>query len=304
MEEQKRRFDGVWIPAEIWLSETLSLIDKIVLTEINSLDNEETGCYASNQYLAKFCQCSERKITDSITKLKKMGLIEQISFNGRTRILKIVRQSSKNCYAESQILLGEIYNIDYNINNKENILKESSENQKQCNYSNSNLTSSTMVDIESVGPSSKTNALTREKLSIIDTSRAFENKPSCTNKLSVDSGKEKEDKILDIYNYWNSLGKPTHTKLTDTFVKAIKKALKTYSSEEIKKAILNYKTVLNDKEYYFDYIWGLDTFLKQSNCLPHFVDSGEKWLNYCKKKGIVNKQKVEVKIDENGVISI
>lgn len=190
MEEQKRRFDGVWIPAEIWLSETLSLIDKIVLTEINSLDNEETGCYASNQYLAKFCQCSERKITDSITKLKKMGLIEQISFNGRTRILKIVRQSSKNCYAESQILLGEIYNIDYNINNKENILKESSENQKQCNYSNSNLTSSTMVDIESVGPSSKANALTREEVCITDTSSIEETKPSHTNKVSVDSGKE------------------------------------------------------------------------------------------------------------------
>lgn len=194
--------------------------------------------------------------------------------------------------------------IEPYINNKENILKENSNIQETNSISDTNLTSSTMVDIESVGPSSKTNALTSERLSIIDTSRALENKPSHTNKVSVDSGKEKEDKILDIYNYWNSLGKPTHTKLTDSIAKAIKKALKTYSVEEIKKAILNYKTVLNDKEYYFDYIWGLDTFLKQSNCLPHFVDSGEKWLNYCKKKGIVNKQKVEVKIDENGVISI
>lgn len=149
--------------------------------------------------------------------------------------------------------------------------------------------------------SSKPNALTREKVYITDTSSIEETKPSHTNKVSVDSGKEKEDKILDIYNYWNSLGKPAHTKLTDTFVKAIKKALKTYSSEEIKKAMQNYKTVINDNSYYFDYTWGIDTFLKQSNGLPHFVDSGEKWLNYCKKKGITNKPKVEVKQIKEGL---
>lgn len=185
--------------------------------------------------------------------------------------------------------------------NKENILKENSDVQGTSHSSNTNLTSSTMFDLNSVSQSSKPNALTREKLSIIDTSRALENKPSHTNKLSVDSGKEKEDKILDIYNYWNSLGKPTHIKLTDSIVKAIKKALKTYSVEEIKKAISNYKTVLNDKDYYFDYTWGIDTFLKQSNGLPHFVDSGEKWLNYCKKKGIANKPKVEVKQIKEGL---
>lgn len=169
---------------------------------------------------------------------------------------------------------------------KENILKENSDVQETNPSSNTNLTSSTMFDLNSVSKSSKPNALTREKVYITDTNSIEETKPSHTNKVSVDSGKEKEDKVLDIYNYWNSLGKPAHIKLTDTFVKAIKKALKTYSSEEIKKAMQNYKTVINDNSYYFDYTWGIDTFLKQSNGLPHFVDSGEKWLNYCKKKGI------------------
>lgn len=174
--------------------------------------------------------------------------------------------------------------------NKENIIKESSDVQETNPSLNTNLTSSTMFDLNSVSKSSKPNALTSEKVYITDTSSIEETKPSHTNKVSVDSGKEKEDKILDIYNYWNSLGRPAHTKLTDTFVKAIKKALKIYSSEEIKKAMQNYKTVINDNSYYFDYTWGIDTFLKQSNGLPHFVDSGEKWLNYCKKKGINSTQ--------------
>ena len=215
MEEQKRRFDGIWIPANVWLNKDLSPLDKIVLAEVNSLDDDETHCFASNEYLAEFCQCSERKVTESLGKLKSLGFIEQISFNGRTRILKIASQSSKNCYADSQNLLGEIYNIDYNINNKENILKENSNIQQSNFITNTNLTSSTMVDMESVGPSSKTNALTREKLSVTDTSRTLENKPSHTNKPSVDSGKEIISFILkdnsefkvteDIYNEYKQL---------------------------------------------------------------------------------------------------
>lgn len=196
------------------------------------------------------------------------------------------------------------YNYNKNNYNKEKILKENSNIQETNSISDTNLTSSTMVDIESVGPSSKTNALTSEKVCITDTSSIAETKPSHTNKLSVDSGKEKEDKVLEIYNYWNSKDIVVHRKISKPMERHILNALKDYSVEEIKKSIDNYNTVIKDKDYFFAYVWSLDTFIKQSNGLPHFVDSGEKWLNYCKKKGIVNKQKVEVKIDENGVISI
>ena len=210
--------------------------------------------------------------------------------------MDIAKMSNGYCHNGEPIPYIEPY-----INNKENILKENSDVQGTSHSSNTNLTSSTMFDLNSESKSSKPNALTREKVCITDTGSIEETKPSHTNKVYVDSGKEKEDKILDIYNYWNSLGKPAHTNLTDAFVKAIKKALKTYSSEEIKKAMQNYKTVINDNSYYFDYTWGIDTFLKQSNGLPHFVDSGEKWLNYCKKKGIANKPKVEVKQIKEGL---
>jgi hypothetical protein len=48
-----RKFDGIWIPKELWFDQNLTLQEKIFFIEINSLDNED-GCYATNEYFAKF----------------------------------------------------------------------------------------------------------------------------------------------------------------------------------------------------------------------------------------------------------
>lgn len=87
MSEDKREFKGVWFPAEVWLDERLTALEKIILIEIDSLDGED-GCYASNEYLAKFCQCSQSKVSSAIAKLKKLGYIRVKSFDGRKRILE------------------------------------------------------------------------------------------------------------------------------------------------------------------------------------------------------------------------
>lgn len=105
-----RDFKGIWIPKEIWFDERLSPLDKIVLMEIDSLDCGENGCYASNKWLSSRCQCSERKITEAISKLKKLGMITFSAFDGRTRTLrscleKTATPPSKNHEAASQKLL-------------------------------------------------------------------------------------------------------------------------------------------------------------------------------------------------------
>ena len=87
METYSRDFKGVWLPKEIWLAEDLSAIDKIILTEIDSLDNEN-HCIAGNEYFAKFCQCSEVTVSRSIAKLINLGYISKVSFDGRIRKLK------------------------------------------------------------------------------------------------------------------------------------------------------------------------------------------------------------------------
>lgn len=85
--KETRQFLGIWIPREVYLNNELNWTDKILLVEINSLDNER-GCFASNEYFSKFLSVSTTTISTSISKLKSLNLIEQISFDGRTRILK------------------------------------------------------------------------------------------------------------------------------------------------------------------------------------------------------------------------
>ena len=118
--EYPRGFKGVFIPAEVYLDKRLSALDKIILTEINSLDVED-GCYASNEYLAEFCQCSVSNVTKTISKLKELGYVKQVKSDGRKRWLKTclilnIDETNKIYDSESQNLLH--INIDSNIDNK------------------------------------------------------------------------------------------------------------------------------------------------------------------------------------------
>lgn len=128
--EQERDFKGIWVSKEIWLDERLNALDKIILMEIDSLDCSENGCFASNKYLSDFCQCSESKVSKTISKLISLGYIEQKSFDGRQRVLqsrlvKFTRQTSKFYEADSQNLLpSNIYN-NINNNKKSNIKDKS-----------------------------------------------------------------------------------------------------------------------------------------------------------------------------------
>lgn len=88
MYELSRDFKGVWIPKSIWLDDRLNALDKIILVEIDSLDASDEGCYASNQYLAEFCQCSETKISTAINKLVDLKYLEIVKFDGRKRFIK------------------------------------------------------------------------------------------------------------------------------------------------------------------------------------------------------------------------
>ena len=88
MADEIRDFKGVWITKEVWLDTRLNALDKIILTEIDSLDQGDRGCFASNKYIADFCQCSETKVSKSISLLIKLGYVYVQSFDGRQRELK------------------------------------------------------------------------------------------------------------------------------------------------------------------------------------------------------------------------
>ncbi|MED4399817.1 conserved phage C-terminal domain-containing protein [Metabacillus fastidiosus] len=70
----ERAFKGIWIPKEIWLDKTLGWSEKLLLVEIESLDNEQ-GCFASNEYFAEFFNLSKDRISRMISSLKNKGYV-------------------------------------------------------------------------------------------------------------------------------------------------------------------------------------------------------------------------------------
>lgn len=74
MEKEKRAFLGIWIPAPVWLDRGITLIEKIFLVEINSLDNED-GCYAGNKYFSEFFGLTEPRCSQVINSLREKKYI-------------------------------------------------------------------------------------------------------------------------------------------------------------------------------------------------------------------------------------
>lgn len=125
---EERDFKGIWIPRDVWLDNRLTALDKIILAEIDSLDTTEEGCYASNEYLSKFCQCSEWKVSNSIKTLINYGYLYLKKFDGKkrflkTRLLKINNQTLE--IQEADFGNSQQSNIESNIDeNNKKILKE------------------------------------------------------------------------------------------------------------------------------------------------------------------------------------
>ena len=72
-----RDFKGIWISKEIWLSTELSLQEKVMIVEIDSLTKNDKGyCYANNRHFAEFFGLSPTRISHIISDLQKRGILE------------------------------------------------------------------------------------------------------------------------------------------------------------------------------------------------------------------------------------
>lgn len=128
MDDEKREFKGIWFPASVWLDKNLSAIEKFILMEIDSLDGEK-GCYASNKYLAEFCQCGESTVSRAVTRLSELGYIRIASFDGRKRTLH-------SCLAKSARQTPQISKAESS-NRQERILDKVSSTEKDSMSGNS-----------------------------------------------------------------------------------------------------------------------------------------------------------------------
>jgi hypothetical protein len=107
--------EGVWIPREIWFNADLSLPEKIVFTQIKSLDRTKEGCSAGNSYFGKFMNLSESRISEIIKSLcEKKFVKSKISQFQTTTGIKTQR------YLKSCVKLG-IVEDPFKIENHANL---------------------------------------------------------------------------------------------------------------------------------------------------------------------------------------
>ena len=98
MTELNRAFKGIWIPKEIWLNKDLTVMEKLFLVEIDSLDNDK-GCYASNKYFAEFFGISKGRCSQIINSLNEKQLISiEYFYEGKEvkkRTIKVVNKLNR-----------------------------------------------------------------------------------------------------------------------------------------------------------------------------------------------------------------
>lgn len=140
--ENNRKFKGVWIPADYWLDENLSIMEVVILTEIDSLDGEN-GCFASNKHFASFIGMTPAYVSKIIKHLKEKGYISvkyKTENRVTTRSIKIIRgiNSSKRGINNS---LGGINSSKDGINNSLDPINYSVPSNTSSNTSNSNTIS-------------------------------------------------------------------------------------------------------------------------------------------------------------------
>ena len=82
-------FPGFWIPIEIWKIEGITTLEAMLLSMIDYLHCKQAGgCFASNAFLAEKLKVKENTIKKALVKLRHMDLVENLSFEGRRRIMR------------------------------------------------------------------------------------------------------------------------------------------------------------------------------------------------------------------------
>ncbi|HFI0682466.1 TPA: conserved phage C-terminal domain-containing protein [Streptococcus suis] len=128
-----RAFKGIWIPKEIWENKELTIMEKVFLVEIDSLDNAQ-GCWASNKYFAEFFGVSNGRCSQIIKSLEQKNLISiEYEREGKQITKRIIRVFRKlNTYLE---------NADRGIKfSKEGYLENAKENNTYINNTSINNT--------------------------------------------------------------------------------------------------------------------------------------------------------------------
>ena len=222
--KNERKFSGIWIPRWLYLSKEFTWVEKILIVEINSLDKSD-GCFASNKYLAEFLDSSAGHIANTISKLRKLGHIEDIeSKDGKRRIKLSDKLKAK---------LGD--NGDSEEPDIEDIGSQPDSSVSQCEIDEVEVSPDTDIEHQEFLVNGPKN---RESVEII-----FEFWNQYKGRAP-----------------WKS-----HEKISYDIAAAVNEALKHYTIPDICSAIDNYSKVLFDEKCRWTYAWSLSIFFSVKN---------------------------------------
>lgn len=83
-----RDFKGIWIPKEIWLDERLCATEKVVYSEIHSLDDGK-GCWAGNKHFSTIVGVKPDRISHILSRLSELGMI-RCEIDGKKRHIYVI----------------------------------------------------------------------------------------------------------------------------------------------------------------------------------------------------------------------
>ncbi len=97
----QRDFKGIWIPKEIWHLKDLNITEKIVLSVVNTLSEQDDGCFANNEYFAQLLNLSKGRVSKIINLLVKKGYLET-NFSYYSEMRKVEKRKIKVCIEGGQ----------------------------------------------------------------------------------------------------------------------------------------------------------------------------------------------------------
>ena len=95
---------GLWIPLEV-LHLDLVIIDRLILSDILSINNSSGSYYKLNKKIATLCRVSESTVKRSIARLKSEGFI-QVSLTRPYEDKNIVKRDIIACISKIKELNG------------------------------------------------------------------------------------------------------------------------------------------------------------------------------------------------------
>ena len=115
MDKERRAFQGVFMPRCIWLNNELKPSEKMLLTEINSLDTQKE-CFASNDHFTTFLNVSKGRVSQMISHLRNLGYINvRITYKQDSKQIdkRVITVNQQKFYGTTPLEKGDTPLADY-----------------------------------------------------------------------------------------------------------------------------------------------------------------------------------------------